>query len=226
MIDQRTSSETGSAIILILMAIAMFAALSYVVFRDSRSGISSLTAEQARIAAQEVLSYADGIKKTVQTLRLRGCSDTQINLYSANGAAGVGDNAGAPADDSCDVFSVAGGNMNYQDIPSVALSSSATTTKWWFDGRIVVKNIGTTSPELIVWAQQLKPEVCNALNQAVMGADSAAEVVSTHTTGFSGTYSAAADGVGNDAGSIYDTQATGCLQDGSNYDFYAVLIAR
>lgn len=219
-------SESGSAIVLIFLAITMFAALSYVVFRDSRGGVSSLSADQARLTAQEILSYAEDTKKSVQTLRLRGCSDTQINLYSANGNAGVGDNAGAPTDDSCDVFSVSGGNINYQDIPSAALSSSAATTKWWFDGRVIVTNSGTTSPELIMWARQLKPEVCNALNQAIMGADSAAEVVSTHTTGFSGTYSAVADGVGNDSGSIYASQSTGCLQDGADYDFYAVLIAR
>lgn len=216
--------QAGSAFFVILIAIAMFGALSYAVFSGSRSGVSTLTADQARIQAQEILDYTEVIKKAVQTLRLRGCSESEINMQTP-ATIGWINTPTAPADKSCDVFELAGGKVLYQTVFPNARTDPTVTQHWWFNGQTAVKDIGTTSPELIMWAINLKPEVCDAINKILYGTSLAdTETTGTHTIGFDGTFNLVADGIGDDTPTdIYAGKTMGCFPD---YSFYAVLIAR
>lgn len=107
-------SERGNAVIYILLTVALFAALAYVFMRGGQQGQGNMTSQRARIGAQEILSYAKMIEKRVDSLRTKGCSESQINFANtvwlkANGTAfhDIGSNANAPVDGSCDVFGTA-----------------------------------------------------------------------------------------------------------------------
>ncbi len=222
----KNPSQSGSAFFIILIAIFMFAALSYALMQGSRTSAANLTAEQARLAAQEILSYADTVSKTVHKLRLSGCSETQINFVTPDTAAWM-TNPLAPSDKSCDVFDMAGGKVNYEYIPEAARKLTDPTAKyWWFNSELRVQGIGTTNTELVLWATDLKYEVCVALNKILMDKLPWPEVTATNTTGFVGTYVPLANGFGDDPGSPYNGKAAGCMGDTSWSAMYYTVIAR
>jgi hypothetical protein len=218
-----SATQNGSAFIIILIAIAMFAALSYAVSQGGRSSGGTLTTEQARSAAQELLSNAEAVKQAVQTLRLRGCTETQISLETSDTPAFA--NPTAPADNSCHVYDIAGGKVNYLPLNPIWLEG--TYTDWWFSGESAVQDIGTSSPDLIMMAQDLKPDVCEALNKLLLNQEPTPETIGVHTDPFGGTYVLLANGIGDDVGSIYRGKSSGCFGGGGDeYNFYVVLIAR
>lgn len=221
----RARSQAGSAFILILVAIAMFAALSYAVVQGGRNSQSSLTKEQAKLAAREIVAYADTVAKAIQRLRLAGCTETQISFEIPNPPGGWAANGSAPTDKSCTVFDINGGKVQYTPINTQWLYST-TTTVWWPNGQTAVDNIGTVNPELILWARNLKRDVCDEINNIQELNGAMAETVGTHTTNFAGAYGLVANGIGDDVGTAYLGKSTGCILDATGGKYYAVLIAR
>jgi len=221
----RSPTQNGSAFIIILIAIAMFAALSYVVAMGGRTSQSSLTTEQAKLAAREIVAYADTVAKTVQKLRLAGCTETQIGFSFSGQPGGWANNPSSPSDGRCEVFGMNGGKVQYTPISTEWLYNT-TTTVWWPNGETAVTNIGTTSTELILWARNLKRDVCNEINNIHSLTGAMAETVGVHTTNFAGTYALVANGIGDDVGTAYARKSTGCILDATGGKYYAVLIAR
>ena len=68
---KKRRSEHGNVLFLILIAVALFAALSYVVTQSSRSGSGNIGKEDAKLAAAEILNYVTSVQTAVQTLMLR-----------------------------------------------------------------------------------------------------------------------------------------------------------
>ena len=123
-LSQTRPSEKGGAFLYILLAISLFMALSYMMSQSNRSADSSLTAEQTKIAAQEIIDYGNAIAAAVQKLKLRGCADTEISLanavYTLNNGTLIfpdGHNPNAPTNESCDVFKSGGAALIAQLIP-------------------------------------------------------------------------------------------------------------
>jgi len=75
-------AQGGSVLILILVAIGLFAALSYVMLREGGTGAAARTMSdaQARLAAAEIIAYGDALASAVQRLRLRGCSENEFDF--------------------------------------------------------------------------------------------------------------------------------------------------
>ncbi len=217
-----SSAQNGSAFFIILIAIAIFAMLSYALSKGSRMSASTLTADQAKLAAEEILSYTDTVRKAVQSLRLRGCTENQISFETPDTP--EYNNPTAPADKHCHVFDIAGGKGIYRPMQLSWIKNN--NPHWWFNGETPVQNIGTPAPELLMWSTNIKPEICAALNKLVIGKAPEFESVGTQTAGFNGTYVAVADNVGDDTNSIYAGQSTGCSESPTNSTFYAVMLVR
>lgn len=219
--------QCGSAFFIILLSVFLLAALSYAIYNSSRQSVSSFSKEQAKLAAEEIFSYTDAVRQAVQNLRLRGCADTEINL-DAPQTAGVQDNTLAPDDESCNVFSTNGGKVVYRPLEAAWLAPSSTYDQWWFNGETAVELIGTDEAELMMWINHIRPEICEQMNMIAMNKPPVMETISNHTTGFLGTYSAGADGIGDDAADDqYRGQSRACYgEDIYGYSYYATLIAR
>lgn len=212
MTNDRTS-QNGSAFFIILVAIMMFAMLSYAVSQGSRSSASSLTAEQSKLLAQEIIDYFSTLQKAVQTLKLRGCSNDQISFHST--AETWYNTPTAPANESCHVFSLAGGKVNFKMIPKQALYNEGDYPGIWFNGQSAIEGIGSSEPELLAWSPVLKPEVCVAINQILYARMlDEPEIVGAHDTAFDGTYNIVANGLGDDIpNSVYAGKSTFCSYD-------------
>ena len=66
-------NENGNVLFLILIAVVLFAALSYAVTQSSRSGGSDITEESINLGLDEVLNYVTSIRMAVTRMNLTGC---------------------------------------------------------------------------------------------------------------------------------------------------------
>ena len=175
-------TQRGSVFFYILMAVVLLAALSYAASRGSRTGASSLTDQQAKLAAQEIIDYGNTVANAVQKLRLRGCADTEISFandtYTSYGGTILqtnGHNINSPSDGSCELYKSSGANINSWEIPmssSFEWSISNGNSNY---GVINVRysaipGIGSSEQDLILVGIYLKKDVCLKINN-LLGID-------------------------------------------------------
>lgn len=241
---------------IILIAVALFAALSYAVTQSTRGGSGNANAEKIEISASQIIQYATTVENAIMRMRIsNSCSDAQINF--ANPIMNNYWNPSAPADGSCDVFAPAGGNIPFELPPAGANTLAAggpylmsLTNAWpyYFGGYGCVPNVGTggtvcgtsaSEMELMIYLPIKDLELCNAINKRMDGPTTPA----TTTAYWAG--SVATPGYGVFRGVYYNYYPdylpnirTGCARSGSSwpgysgasgfndYFFYHVLIAR
>ncbi len=95
----------GNVLFIILIAVALFAALSYAVSNSFRGGSETIIDEQARVAAGDVLRHMESIKSGYKYLvDIQGCSIDEVSdAYPAT----------APYD--CDLFHPQGAGIRYPE---------------------------------------------------------------------------------------------------------------
>lgn len=218
--------QSGNVLFYILLAVALFAALSFAVSSTSTTSGNVLTGEQTRLAAQGVISYANTIAAAVQKLRLRGCTESQLN-FENNIVSGY-TNGGAPSDDSCDIFSTSGGQVQFKAPPKNANDGS----DWIITGTNEVTGVGTdgTGEDLILSLENLDSAVClelnNQLNPGIFSTDPPVDLSTNSSTKFTGTYPST-DTIAN-VGHGLTGRISACYLEttGGEYNFYKVLLAR
>lgn len=236
-----SNNEKGSVLLYILVAIALLAALSYVVTRGNRGSVKMITDEQARLAANEIIEYGNTIANAVQKLRLRGCSDTEIgfsnNIWSyENGTLihATGHNPSTPGNE-CEVFKPEGGNVSAKTMPSnnnFAIAPTAVDKGNGIINSVDVINVGTTEDDLVLFIYFVPKESCAAINSR-LNTFSAGTLPADGWAGagiFNGTYTGTAQ-IGDEETGIAGKTA-GCLiwpsggYGENDVHFYQVLLAR
>lgn len=229
----QNTSQRGNALFIILIAVALLAALSFAVTYSSQTGgAGAVSKEKARLMASEILEYSKIVTNAVTQLRLRGCEDSQLSF--ANATVGTYTNNAAPSDNTCHVFSPAGGGVSWSVPQKGVMSvSPSPSDSWNIYGGNEVEGVGSTSgaPEnadLLLALNGVSLELCQEVNgllkvtspTAVPPQDSGID-----TTRYVGTYSAA-DVIGDEAAAL-NGQKAGCFEDtgASKYVFYKVLVA-
>ena len=114
------SKQRGNVLFLILIAVALFAALSYAVTQSTRGG-GNADDETAQIAAANLLQLMSSYKVGIDRLRIRGCASNEISFDGAPGSYG---NGNSPVDNSCHLFDPAGAGMSYVGPDEKALNQS------------------------------------------------------------------------------------------------------
>jgi len=229
-------AENGSALIIIFVTIALFAALTYVFSSGTRSGAQQISTEQASLAASEILDYGTKVKRTVQQLQINGCKDTEISFENATVSGYV--NPNAPANNSCHIFHPNGGNLSYK-IPSAFLldeTYSASTPNYFYGewsaaGRHCMEGVGTcpSSASLVLFLSALKDNVCKEINDNPSIPLSVWRMTrGSGSTDFKGVYESTVDIMNT---TPLSGRLSGCVRDSvgatTNQNiFYQVLIAR
>lgn len=153
------SKRRGNILFLILLAVVLFAALSYAVTQSLRGGGSNANAEKGAVKAADVVNYFTNIRMAVQRIRLvNQCSDIQISFDHNNGAAQCltsetpatnHENPNSPTNCTCHVFHPLGGGVPYRDRASFAFPGvSSNYTQNYGVGRSSIPNLGTAAAEL------------------------------------------------------------------------------
>lgn len=127
---QTTKATSGNALFLILIAVALFAALSYAITQSGR-GSGSITQEKIGIDAANIIQYAGTVQAAINRMMVvNKCADTQISFENPNEPT-LYANPTSPSDKSCHVFDPNGGNVAWQAAPA----STGLSLPYMFSGR-------------------------------------------------------------------------------------------
>lgn len=158
------NKQSGNVLFLILIAVALFAALSYAVTQSTRGGGGD-NVEKDALKASQILQYASTVKYSLDKVKiLNGCSLPGIHDDF------FGDPVSNPGD--CNVFD-AGGAL--YDLPFDNIYGSSANPPWpgktrTFINTIGIKNLTTTTATttaygtvMFIWNITLN--LCKAINK-------------------------------------------------------------
>jgi hypothetical protein len=189
-----TQKQSGNILFLILIAVALFAALSYAVTGSSRTGTDSISKDKAKILAAEIIQYATQVEQGVSRLRVINNVPEYGMDFAAAGYSGNPSNTGCTSN-NCKVFHSDGAAVPKKLIPDGAWNMQDNTMlntwkgKMWYQV-MQIQNVGSDLPELVMQFPGLNEDTCRALNerlgiQAVNIIDSYG-TSGTHFTGYTG----------------------------------------
>lgn len=162
--SRKTRTQGGSAIIFILLGIALFAALCYAFMRGMQGGTGSFSTQQSKIIAQEIINSSLQVERGVQKLLRRGCSQDDISMEKAPSRVGLlWENSNAPTDKSCHLFEPEGAGLS-----DIALDTGTGTTAYWvFSGHLGMSNINPVRGiyGIAAYLRGLSDSVCISVNQ-------------------------------------------------------------
>lgn len=159
----KSNNQSGNVLFLILIAVALFAALSYAVTQSTRGG-GNADDETSLISSASLTQYPASLKLSMLRLSIsNGVSglNTEFNAPSELGACS---SSGA----NC-LFHPDGGGASYQDAPA-NLVIGAAPVAWVFNSNNHVLDIGTngfleTAVETIAFLTGLTENTCRTINE-------------------------------------------------------------
>ena len=165
------AGESGNVFFYIFICAFLLGALSYAVAQGGRSSATSLSQDRIRLAAADVIGYADTIGKAVSQLRLRGTQIDELsfaNSFLPSADYGVYDDN--PTAATHEIFNPAGGAVVYQDPPEIATTTG--TEQYQFLSNNAVQHIGTTCAtascaDLLLVIANMNREICLQINNLV-----------------------------------------------------------
>lgn len=191
----RYSAENGSALIYILVAIALFSALSFVMSQSMRGGDSGKNEELLQLQATEILQYVNGLQRALRSMRIEGLEFSALS-FENNIVAGYG-HAGCSTDD-CKLFNINGGGMAYQtpvaeDWLDGAQGAHPLYGEWYFPGDLCVLDVGSDTgagcssdgidnEDVVIILPWIKENLCVQINQD-LGITTGGEPIPTEGAG-------------------------------------------
>ena len=240
----RRLSEAGNVLFLILIAVVLFAALSYAVTQSSRSGGGGADGEANLVNSAQITQYPASVRTAIVRMIISGVDVSQLNFDppSEFGAAPAGTNCNTvPA--PC-VFHPTGGGATHVTAPA-AVTASGGQAQWVFSSNYAIENIGTTANDIMAFLPGVGAAICARLNTELgiaPSADGDSDGVSVGaTTGVSSSdnmdrtnglgIGAAASAPGTLIDGDYSSQPFGCydVDDGDNTSdlvYFHVLVER
>ncbi len=225
----------GNVLFLILLAVVLFAALSYVVTQSSRSSGKNISAEAAEAGAARILQFFTLLEATVQRMILSGVPLTQIDFYHAE-IAGSQNNS-LCNEDECHVFRPGGGGVspvNFEDLTEAQTSVNIAGREGHLNFSVInVVGLGTSSNELAVRILGINDNICYLINQKhnlpdspAFGFTGGAEVYASWSANVNGVLNASNVRMfGDDAPDLIG-QRTFCIQQDGDSWLYHVLVPR
>ena len=227
------TSEKGNVLFLILIAVALFAALSYAVTQSTRSGGGDASRETNLVNAAGITQYPASIKTAITRMIVSNSTDPDDMLF--NDPSTFTAALTTPLLQSQAVFYPTGGGATYVDAPSSVMDDGLPGV-WIFNGENRVTNIGTTEAalattdaDIIAFLPGIKQAVCDSIHTRLglaltypnlTGVDFAASMtVAAPNIGAGGTTITSA---------VLDGQPQGCFIDNatSDYVYYHVVVER
>ncbi len=157
----------GNILFLILLAVVLFAALSYAVTESLRNGGKDSTSERAQSQASELANYFTQIDTAVQRMMMiDNVKDYQLNFFyggSSNFVMGSNDNPNC-TESRCRVFDPAGGNVSGKKINGI-YSSDTGSNRQLRIFYLSIPNVGTNLPDIVAAIYKARPRLCEAVNQ-------------------------------------------------------------
>lgn len=151
--------ESGNVLFLVLIAVIMFAALSYAVTKTTRGG-GSIEREEKTLKASRLALMGTVVQSAVTRMTVTGVQPASVDLHT-------GDNVTVCAAGSNCVFAPEGGGATVPN-PMVELFSGAPVVTYYevADGW-TVSGIGTASADIIMTMSSLTSAGCTEINRGL-----------------------------------------------------------
>lgn len=243
----RRQGEQGNVLFLILIAVALFAALSYAVTQSTRSGGGDASDEGNLVNSAQITQYPASVRTSIVRMVIGGADvatlefnepDDFTNCTTINGV------------QSRCVFHPDGGGATHQNAPG-GVMASGTAGAWRFNGENEINLIGRTSgtedsptsnsADLIAFLPGVTNGICERINEELGITTVAADIVengivydsASDMVNPNGTTDTSIGAGGNTIGGTdapaFNAQPFGCFKDGSTTGqnvYYHVLIER
>lgn len=160
---------SGNILFLILIAVALFAALSYAITGSSRSGVDTISKDKAKILASRMIQFGANVEQSVNRLQLSGIPLYAIDFSHPSINAGNAANSNC-SDDSCKLFHASGGGaVPITDWPAEAMDAGNPGFFSIRFGALNFEEHGSSLPEIVMTVMGISDEVCNEINQSLNG---------------------------------------------------------
>lgn len=240
-LQKKHQSQKGNILFLILLAVVLFAALSYAVTQSMRGGGGNAGSETNLVNSAVLSQYPVGLRAAILRMIVDGTDVTTLNFDPPSVFTTM-----TSGEQALNVFHPDGGGASFGFIPSDALLTPSSTARWVFTRNFGIELIGTTATtsgdagkDIIALAPGLSSSICQAINDE-LGIDSIPEVSTTlpltigtstmqqvEEFAYSQTSTVAEIA---DTGSVIDAQPFLCVDadatGGTNYTYYHVLVER
>lgn len=166
----RSEDERGNVLFLILIAVVLFAALSYAVVQSTRMGSGNTSKEKNAIRAAQLIQYGDYVATAVMRIRTIGKYDKSQISFENNGVA-VNPNCTEP---QCQVFHPQGGGVPYWNLTEDWRGSYSQVPfwRWHFSKNNQFHNVGTDCAaaacnDVVLLYRGITREVCIEVNNKI-----------------------------------------------------------
>lgn len=219
-------NESGNALWIILLAVALLAALTATISRSTDTAEQSGNFERFRIQASDIMRHASSVRESVNRLRMHGVGENQMSFDVSDLPAGLYTNANCGSSD-CLIYGSAGGGVSYREPVADWLDSTHESDprygEWEFFGENDIAGVGSASPDLIMALGYLKENLCGQINNMLDIGATPVDADGFDVTNFQGTFQA--------TGTIDNMNGAeaGCVEDSTGdrgFMFYQVLVKR
>lgn len=198
------SDEKGNALFLILIAVVLFAALSYAITQSSRGG-GAPNRETSMVASTTLMQYSAAVRTGVTRVLLRNVAPADL-LFNEPSA--------FTANTDREVFHPDGGGVSYQTVDQ----NTSDSSDWTFlvtGGNVT--GVGTASDDVLMMLDQVKQPICQRIVDQIAGEGSTIDTIAD-------TMANILNGTATITGAISDGQSFGCVDASDGYVYYQVLV--
>lgn len=221
-------AESGNAMIYVLIVVALFAALSFILARNSDTSESGeLSTQQLEMSATKIIQTAAQMKQGLDQMTFGGTNVDDLNFITPDQEP---DFSTAPHIDK--VFHPEGGNLVRPRLPDSDIEqiTNDPVANWYLDRFNNADWTFSSSTDVMLTAFQIRKDICAKINEKLTGSDAIPVVAvplrgvlvySSHHTGGNLDF-AASDCPGCDG------QLSLCVEDPGNnmWAFYSILVPR
>lgn len=226
--------EQGNVLFLILIAVALFAALSYAVTSSTRSSGGDAGSETNLISSAQITQYPSSVGTSIVRMIIQGIGIEEIRFNHPDEF----DDLDATA---IGVFHPSGGAATYIPAPS-SIMLDGNAGHWTFNADLEVPDIGTADVngnDIIAFLVGIKQSICRKINEEhglgsvipILSADLSSDYTTRMYDDGSTDYvfpTGTDEPDITDGSGSFDGQPFGCFQNagGGDYVYYHVVVER
>lgn len=231
--DVSRGGERGNVLFLVLIAVILFAALSYAVTSSTRQPNAKNDSVDI-IGGAELTQYPTSLRMAIMTMMVSGIDVDELE-FNAPSSFGSGLN------EEANVFHPAGGGAAYQN-GAASVMASGTQGTWYINAEFEIDNVGVDissnadGNDIIAFLPGIKEGICSKINDRAGLQDAipntSADLSGNYQLNMDSSYAfpteevilGAAGGNGTDS---LTGQPLACFQNnGGQYVYYQVLVER